>query len=115
MPMPEQERTLAEAILQRYCDEKIPDNIRDQLRLTYTFEDNSFILLEERPPIDSNSDVWLADPVAKFVYKKAEKLWHLLWLGQDLQWHDFSPPERSSEFSRLLDKVDEDVTAIFWG
>lgn len=60
-------------------------------------------------------DQWTRLPVARLRYTKARDQWSLYWRDRNLQFHecDFAAP--SSNVKNLLDEVDRDPTAIFWG
>jgi hypothetical protein len=67
MPLPENERKLAEETLNRYCAGKFPEHIKDKLWLAYRFRGNAVTLYECRPRYDDPLQRTEHD-VAQFLY-----------------------------------------------
>ena len=110
----ESEFQKTEKILSDYCDSKVPQHLKNKLRIEYAIDSNSAILYERRPRFMDKS-VWTKTPVAKFRYIKTKSKWHLYWSDRNGKWHlsEFVKPTKN--FSKLLDAVEEDETCIFWG
>jgi len=114
MPIPDLEKQAAESKLKAYCEKKVPPQYRDQLRLVLETKNMSIVILEERPYFQDPSK-WISSPVAKFTYRKKDRLWHLLWSDRNSKWHHFNPPVTAKKFEDLLEVVERDETCIFWG
>jgi hypothetical protein len=114
MPLPEAEKERVGAVLDRYCDEKIPAQIRHQVRLTYRFDGNAIVLYEERPRFDHPSE-WIELNVAKFRYFVGRRDWVLFWRDRNSKWHRYDLVPPSQQFEDLLREVEADPTCIFWG
>jgi len=72
------------------------------------------ILVEERRKFN-NPKVWHDVPVAKFTYVKSIDLWRLFCMLRDLAWHGYAPLPQSKDLGTLVEAVEKDPTAIFWG
>ncbi|WP_210776907.1 DUF3024 domain-containing protein [Micromonospora sp. U56] len=58
---------------------------------------------------------WTRLPVARLRYTKSTGTWTLYYRDRNLRFHryDLAPP--TSNMADLLDELDRDPTAIFWG
>lgn len=114
MPLPAIEKKLVEQTLSQYCEKKIPPHVRDKVRLCYRFRGNSVTLFEMRPVFD-NPDKWVDICVAQFRYDDRTKLWTLYCADRNSRWHLYDEIDPAKSLQTLLDEVEEDPTAIFWG
>ncbi|SGY97034.1 Putative uncharacterized protein [Moritella viscosa] len=53
--------------------------------------------------------------VAKFTYVKKDKIWKLYWLRQNLKWQVYESEGINQYLDPLLEIVQEDRQACFWG
>ena len=91
-----------------------PAHIRPELDIGFRLTDQSVEIFEVRPRWDRPQER-METPVAKATYVKAQNVWKVFWMRQDLKWHRYDPaPEVASleDFARL---VDEDKHACFFG
>lgn len=104
------------AAVRRYCDDKIPAQHRDQLRVECSARGNSITIFECRPPWhpDLGPD-WTRQPVAQLRYNPADHHWQLYCADRNSRWHYYDMVEPTPQLSQLLDEIDEDPTGIFWG
>jgi len=100
--------------LRKYCDDRVPAHVRDQLRLDFRASGSAVELFEVRPRFDKREE-WIEHGVAKFRYVASKKTWELYCLHRDLRWHSYQRMPRAKSFDRLLREVDADPTGIFWG
>jgi hypothetical protein len=102
--------------VRRYCDEKIPAQHRDQLRVECSARGRSITVFECRPPWrpDLGPD-WTRQPVAQLRYDPADHHWRLYCADRNSRWHPYDMVEPTRQLSRLLDEIDGDPTGIFWG
>ena len=113
--MPDDVRARTEARLAQYCDDRIPQDLRDQIRLEWTIRGNSATIVERRPHFMDPSDDWTSSPIAQFRFDLESGEWTLYCPDRNSTWHVFTPTAPSSDLDDLLDAVDDDPTAIFWG
>ena len=97
-----------------YCEARIPQRVRDRLRLTFRFRGNSVTLFEERP-VFNNPSRWVEIFVAQFRYTPDTSDWRLFWADRNSRWHIYEELGPSPDFDVLLKEVDDDPTGIFWG
>ena len=54
-------------------------------------------------------------PIARLRYTKARDQWSLYWRDRNLKFHECDLVGPSSNVNDLLDEIDRDPAAIFWG
>ncbi len=113
MPIPELERRRVERALDKFC-ERVPPEIRDQLRYEYSFSGNAVVLAELRPA-RRDPGAWTNLPVAKFVYSPRIGGWSLRWCDRHERWHRYDGYENRPTFAEVLAEVTRDPTGIFFG
>jgi hypothetical protein len=115
MPLPTLQRQSAEALIEAFCEKRVPLHARSQVRLEYQIRGNSIILIERRIPWNDPDGEWTSSPTAKFTFDQKRHLWKLLWPDRNGRFHKFDPPMESSRIADLIESVDRDETCIFWG
>lgn len=114
MPLPEFTRRLVETVLTKYCAQKVPPHVRDQLRLGYRIRGNHVTLFEERPRFAQPSE-WVDIVVAQFRFNPKDRKWTLYCADRNSRWHLYTPIAPRADFEALLREVDRDPTGIFYG
>jgi hypothetical protein len=112
MPLPE----LDVARVQRWCAARVPEHVRDQVRVECEVGSQHLTIVERRPPGRADfGPEWTSFPIARLRYTAASKSWTLYWRDRNLRFHlyDLLAPSRTVE--DLLAEVDRDPTCIFWG
>lgn len=116
MALPEQIQKLVEEKLGAYCNDKVPAQVRDQVRLTFSVLGNTVTLFEERP-VQNNLDKRTKRPLAQFRLNVVDHLWRLYYVRQQRQegWGLYNDAEPTRDFGALLVALDLDTTGVFWG
>lgn len=114
MALSELTRKQIDRILTKYCSERLPVYLHDQLRLGFKFRGNSVTLYEERPGF-GKPEIWVEIVVAQFRFNPGTKKWVLYYPDRNSKWHEYEMIEPSRNFETLLKEVHEDPTCIFWG
>ena len=114
MPLPEFTQKLIESKLSEYCDHRIPQEIQNQVRLTFKIVDYKVILIEKRPYF-RDPKIWTENPIAQFRYDKDTQKWSLYSIDRNDQWHLYDLVKPSMDFDEMLKALDNDKTGIFWG
>jgi hypothetical protein len=115
MPLPTLQLQSAEALIEAFCEKRVPLHARSQVRLEYQIRGNSIILIERRIPWNDSDGERTSSPTAKFTFDQKRHLWKLLWHDQNGSFHNFDPPIESSRIADLIEIVGQDKTRIFWG
>jgi hypothetical protein len=114
MAIPELTLRRVQKILDDYCEAKVPPHVRDKIQLLHRKRGNAIVLFERRRGwLDASQHMDM--PVARFVYAPADNTWSLQWADRNDRWHLFQGCCGLSNFAELLEEVDADHAAIFWG
>jgi hypothetical protein len=114
MPLPPLVKQLIEKKLERYCQKKIPPELHDKIRISYTIRGNTVTLIESRPYFRDPS-IWTELKVAQFRYSQEDNTWSLYCADRNEKWHFYDSLDPSADINDLLAEVDRDPTGIFWG
>jgi hypothetical protein len=102
--------------MRRWCRQRVPEHLRDQLRVECDAGPGHLTIVESRPPWrkDMGPD-WARFPIARLRYTKAAKHWSQYWRDRNLRFHRYDQLPPSPHAVDLLQEVEHDPTAIFWG
>jgi hypothetical protein len=102
--------------VQRWCQARVPEHVRDKVRVEADVGDRHVTIVECRPPwhADLGSE-WTRLPIARLRYTKTTGVWSLLWRDRNLRFHVYDRVPPTPRVEDLLAELDEDPTAIFWG
>ncbi|OGS12001.1 MAG: hypothetical protein A2234_05095 [Elusimicrobia bacterium RIFOXYA2_FULL_58_8] len=107
-------KILIDAKIQRICDARVPEHIRDKVRLLHRWRGNTITLIETRPYFQDHSR-WTECPIAKFTYTPATKKWTLYCPNRNGAFRLYGEIKPVADIQALLDEVNRDATHIFWG
>lgn len=114
MPLPLLIKKYAEQKLANYCAGKIPEHVKDKVKLEFKIRGNNVTLFELRPAF-GKPETWVDISVAQFRYNLKDNEWTLYCADRNSKWHMYIDLEPSENFDDLLQEVEEDPTGIFWG
>ena len=104
------------ARIRRYCQERVPSRLRDQIRIELDVSDRSVTILECRPPWTPEIGAdWTRFPIARLRHVQAHGVWVLYWRDRNLRWHRYDRIGPSAHVDPLLTEIEADPTSIFWG
>jgi Protein of unknown function (DUF3024) len=116
MALPEMLQKQVESRLRAFCERRVPPHVRDKVFLSFAVRENNVTLYEERRvPLMALESRWIKSPIAQFRFNSDANEWTLFCMYRDERWHKYVYALPSQSFSRLLKKVDEDPSCIFWG
>ena len=100
----------------RWCEERVPPHARDQVRVECDVAPRHLTIVESRPPWrEGTGPEWTRFPVARLRYTQANRTWLLYWRDRNLRFHRYEQLPPSPHIDDLLQEIDRDPTAIFWG
>jgi DUF3024 family protein len=104
------------ARVQRWCRARVPEHVRDEVRVEADVAERHLTIVECCPPwrADFGSE-WTRFPIARLRYTKGTRLWSLYWRDRNLKFHEYDRVPASASVEELLAEVNRDPTAIFWG
>ena len=114
LAIPPLQKQLAEMQMKKYCENKIPKEIQDKLKLKFSFRGNSITLFESRPSY-RDPEVWLDLKVAQMRLDNKTMKYSLYCCDRNDKWIHYDFIEPTKELEDLLDEIENDSTGIFWG
>lgn len=108
------EKKRVEKIFAEYCEQKVPPDIRDQVRIEFQIKSDEVCLLESRPVWDDPSR-WTSMKVARFKKDHKTETWQLFWADRNDRWKPYPPLPYHRDIEKLLDEVEKNETGAFWG
>ena len=102
--------------IRRFCEEQVPEHVRDQVRVEHRVRGRAVTIVELRPPWDpSPGDAWVEFPQARMKYDEQTQGWTLYWFDRNSRAHRYDAVEPEQPRERLLAEYDQDPTCIFKG
>jgi hypothetical protein len=104
------------AAIRRYCNNRVPPQHRDEIRVEYDVRGKSVTIYECRPPWHPDlGPTWLRQRIAQLRYNPDDHYWRLYWPNRNGRWHPYDMREPTAQVAELLGEIDADPTGIFWG
>ncbi len=115
--MPQDTRDAALSAVEVFCESRIPQELRNEIRLECSRRGSAITIVERRPPWnpDAIGDEWTTMEIAQLRHDPASKTWSLYWRGSDDRWRPYDNVAPSRNVDALLAEIDADPTGIFWG
>ena len=104
------------ARVHRWCEQRVPGHVRDQVRVECDLTPSHLTIVECRPPWrDDLGSEWTRSPIARLRYLKTTNQWSLYWRDRHLRFHQYDRLPPTPNVEELLVELDNDPTHIFWG
>ena len=103
------ERTVGE-----FCRRRSPQHLKDKLSLEYSIKGHEVVIYERRPRWNRPNE-WMESPVAKLKFIRSANKWRLYWQRADLRWHEYPGLSTSQDVGELIQEIDTDPLACFFG
>ena len=94
---------------------RVPATIQSQYRLAFRMRGNAATLYECHGPWDPKFPKSSRRPVAQFRYLTEQQGWALYWADPDERWHLCNDIEPTPDLAKLLDRINDDPMAFFFG
>jgi hypothetical protein len=95
--------------VQRWCQQRIPEHARHQVRLEHEVRGHDVILVERRVPWDAPDTQfgaqWTTRPLARLRHSAAG--WRLYWPDRTTRWHLVDDVPAAISVAPLLEAVDD--------
>jgi hypothetical protein len=95
--------------LNAFIEQKVPKDVRHQVKLIYKFRGQTVTLGEERL---GHMDRWVTHNVAQFRLDKATKEWSVYWRDSRDRWPLYDDIEPGADFEKLLQLVDRNPVIV---
>ena len=116
MPVPELRLRSAEREIREFCDARVPEIARHQVRLEVVTKGNAITIVERRVPWSPSAGAeWTTSGIARFRYQPRLGTWSLYWCDRHGGWHLCDLVQASPDVGPLIAEVERDPTGIFWG
>jgi len=104
------------ARVQRWCRDKVPAHIRDEVRVEVDLAERYLTIVECRRSWRADAGAeWIRFPIARLRYTKSAGMWSLYWRDRNLRFRAYDLVAPTAGIEELLAELDRDPTAIFWG
>jgi hypothetical protein len=104
------------ARVRRWCEQRVPAEVRNRVRVECDVANRHLTIVECRPPWRHDlGPEWTRFPIARLRYTKSTKEWSLYWRDRNLRFHKYDLIAPSRRVDELLAEIDRDPTSIFWG
>jgi len=114
MPFNEIEKQRIKRIVGGFCQERIPDHQRSQVKLFYTIKGYEVRIIKSRPTVPNNH-LWTDTPIARLLYDPDTLGWELYWRKASSRWKKYPGHEPTNNLRSLMDTIAEDRFQVFWG
>ena len=114
MPFSEAELKKIDNLVGGLCRKRSPVHLKNKLSLEYRVKGHEIVVFERRPKWDNAAET-IESPVAKLRYVRTANEWRLFWQRADLRWHGYEPLPASRELGDLIEEIDHDPCACFFG
>jgi len=114
MPIPPIQKQLTQKLMQRYCESRIPVEVQDKIRLSYTIRGDHITLIESRP-FWKDENRWIDTKIAQIRFENVDKTFTLYCADRNDKWHLYDYIDPTTDLEEVLAQIDADPTGIFWG
>src|SRR5271157_1797224 len=98
--------------LKIYCENRIPEEARDQVKMNYEIKGNKITLYEERPRWTGEGP-WTKMAIAQIRYNEEKENWTIYWRDRNEKWHLYTEIKPRKNIEDNLKEIDKDPTGIF--
>ena len=99
-----------------FCDSRVPEDMRDQMRIECSRRGKAITIVELRPPWNPDlATEWSSTKFAQLRYDESVGTWTLHCPYSTGKWHHYDMLRPSQEVESLLAEIEADPTGIFWG
>jgi hypothetical protein len=107
----------AVAAVELFCESRVPEELRDEIRLECSTRGNSITIAECRPPWNPElmGPEWTSVKCAQLRFDEGPSTWTLCCRASDERWYEYDGVAPSTSVDPLLAEIDADPTGIFWG
>ncbi|HLM05147.1 MAG TPA: DUF3024 domain-containing protein [Blastococcus sp.] len=104
------------ARIRRWCADRVPAAAQNRVRIECEVSGRDVTIVERHAPYGPHpGSEWTTSPSARLRYLKSRGVWRLYWPGSDERWHEYIDLPFARTVDELLDEIDRDPTALFWG
>jgi Protein of unknown function (DUF3024) len=115
--VPQDTRDAALSAVEVFCESRIAQELRNEIRLECSRRGNAITIVERRPPWNPEmiGDEWTTMKIAQLRHDPTSKTWSLYCRDGNDRWWPYDNIAPSASVDALLAELDTDPTGIFWG
>lgn len=114
MSKPNQHLLDAENKIKVFCENRIPEEVRDKIKMNYETKGKKINLYEERPRWTGDGP-WTKMAIAQIRYNEEKENWTIYWRDRNERWHLYTEITPRKQIVEIIREIDADPTGIFWG
>ena len=114
MALDELQKRRVNNILKKFCNDRIPSELKSDIKIEFSIMGNYVTLFEKRRYFKDPTQ-WTERKIAQFRYDLNENKWKLFWWRHTGKWYKYEDTKPKNNLQNLVDEVDKDPTGIFWG
>jgi hypothetical protein len=114
MTKPNPKKVNAENKIREFCENRIPVEIRDKIKMNYAIKGSKTTIFEERPRWNGEGP-WTKMAIAQIRYNEEKQNWTIYWRDRNEKWHLYSEINPRKQIEEIIKEIDADPTGIFWG
>jgi hypothetical protein len=108
------ERQRIKKLVGGFCQEKIPDHLRSQIKIFFEVRGYDAKIIETRPYY-MRSHEWTETPIARMKYDPDTVEWQLYWMRASGKWERYAGIKPTKHLQLLVDEIVQDPHRMFWG
>jgi hypothetical protein len=97
-----------------FCEEKIPDHLRNQIKVYHEVRGYAVKIIESRPDFMRNYE-WTESSIARLKYDPDTLEWQLYWMRASGKWQKYAEFKPTNNLQSLVDEIAHDPHRVFWG
>lgn len=99
-----------------FCEARVPEDLRDQMRIECSRRGKSITIAERSPPWKPEYGLeWSSVKVAQLRFDSETEAWSLFCPDRNGRWHPYDEIGPTPSVDPLLAEIARDPTGIFWG
>src|SRR5438477_2799092 len=108
---------MAVAAVEVFCESRVPEEHRGEIRLECSRRGNAITILERRAPWNPEliGTEWTSLKVAQLRFDPSSRRWSLYSCDSNERWWPYDDIGPGASVDPLLAEIDADLTGIFWG
>jgi hypothetical protein len=114
MPFNDIENQRIKNIVGGFCENRIPDHLRNQIKMWYEVRGFDVKIIESRP-VFMKSHEWSETPIARMKYDPKTLEWQLYWMRASGRWEKYITSEPTNKLEDLIIEIQNDPHNVFWG
>ena len=104
----------AETKIKVFCENRIPEEVRNEIKMNYETKGKKITLFEERPRWTGEGP-WTKMAIAQIRYDEEKNNWTIYWRDRNEKWHKYTEINPRKHIEDIIKEIDADRTGIFWG